>query len=174
MIRIASFLNASLVNTSLCNVDVFFLSLSFKTDIFFIILFFQEIRSSSCSYDAQQVSTCFNLSRTPPSPSSFSPKEIRDSIIEIMTRCVIVYRYSCGSSIFVSFFSWFVVWFVRCSFAICIFFHINIYYYYSYIIIQLNKIIIINNFSYVKLFILFFTHLFTRYIISASVRIIIF
>lgn len=127
-----------------CSVDIFFLSLSFKTDTFFIILSFEEIRSSSCPYDARHVSTCFNLS-PPPLPSSYFSQRIRDSIIEIMTRCVIVYRYSCDwyfhfCFIFVS---WFVVWFVCCPFAIRTYFlpYSYIYYYHSYTIIQLNRII---------------------------------
>lgn len=126
-----------------CSVDIFFLSLSFKTDTFFIILSFEEIRSSSCPYDARHVSTCFNLS--PPPPPSYFSKRIRDSIIEIMTSidaslCIDI--LAIDTSIFVSFFSWFVVWFVRCPFAIRTYFlpYSYIYYYHSYTI-QLNRII---------------------------------
>lgn len=153
------------VNASLCNIDVFFFPLSSKTDTFFIILSFQEIRSSSYSHYARHVPTCFNLSRTLPPP--LPPKENRDSIIEIMTSlCIDVCIDAISSFIFVSFFSLlcdlFVAQYVR------IFFHIIIYYYHSYYYYS-TRVITINNFSKAKLLILFFTQYFySLVIISAS------
>lgn len=148
-----------------CSVDIFFLSLSFKTDTFFIILSFEEIRSSSCPYDARHVSTCFNLSPPPPPPSSYFSQRIRDSIIEIMTRCVIVYRYSCDWYFHFCFIFLLICCVIRSlsvhnTYVFSSIFIYIYYYYHSYTIIQLNRIIIINNFSKAKLFILFFTHLF--------------
>lgn len=78
-----------------CSVDIFFLSLSFKTDTFFIILSFEEIRSSSCPYDARHVSTCFNLSPPPPSPSLqlFLPENSRfdNRNYDAMRHCVSIF-----------------------------------------------------------------------------------
>lgn len=78
-----------------CSVDIFFLSLSFKTDTFFIILSFEEIRSSSCPYDARHVSTCFNLSRPPlpPSLQLFLPENSRfdNRNYDAMRHCVSIF-----------------------------------------------------------------------------------
>lgn len=111
-----------------CSVDIFFLSLSFKTDTFFIILSFEEIRSSSCPYDARHVSTCFNLS-PPPSLQLFLPENSRfdNRNYDAMRHCVSIFLRLILPFLFHFSLDLLCDSFVVRSQYVCIFFHIHIY-----------------------------------------------
>lgn len=112
-----------------CSVDIFFLSLSFKTDTFFIILSFEEIRSSSCPYDARHVSTCFNLSPPPLQLFLLEISRFDNRNYDAMRHCVSIFL-----RLILPFLSHFSLDLLCDSFVVRsqyvrIFFHIHIYIY---------------------------------------------